>query len=496
MRQALRPYQERAIADVRAALSRGKRRVLLVAPCGAGKTSISAEIIFGAMSKGSRAIFLAHRKELIDQCSRRLDEWDVPHGVVQATHPRWAPHLPVQVASVQTLSNRLKSGALGADARLIIIDESHRALAPTYQEIVSAHEGAAVVGLTATPVRQDGRGLGALYDELVLVAQPGELVAQGFLVEPTVFVGDDPDLRGVGSRNGDFLPEQLAEAMDKPKLVGDVVTNFMRHVGRGRRTVVFACSVAHSKNIVAELEEQGIRAAHIDGGTSVEERDRALADLADGRIEVVSNAMVLVEGWDLPLLDAVILARATKSMCFFIQATGRVLRPHPAKKRALILDHGGNVMRLGWPTAAREWDINDGLKKKRDGGDAGESVRNCPSCGAVSPNSVDECPACGFVWERKAAGEQGSFDTDKTTMLREITAADAPPPAQGAALNALCRWVAIAKLRGMKVQRNGFPGFAAHRFKEKFNRWPTADEMITSLERTRRVVAREAKTDE
>lgn len=482
MRQALRPYQERAIQEVRAALSHGKRRVLLVSPTGSGKTTIASEVIHSAVALGSRSLFLAHRRELIDQCSRRLDEWGVDHGVIQAGHWRWAPQLQVQVACVPTLVNRLASGAIAPDAKLIIVDECHRSTSPSYTQIIQAHPGAAVLGLTATPIRQNGKGLGTLYDHLVLVAQPSELVDEGFLIEPTIFSGEQIDVSGVTVRNGEYVEAELAAAADKPKLVGNVLECWAQHVGRGRRTVLFASGVDHSKHLVETFVAAGIPAAHIDGETPLDERDSALRRLREGELEVVSNVAVLTEGWDLPLLDAVSLVRPTRSLGLYLQCVGRVLRPAPGKAQALVLDHGGNVMRHGWPTSPRTWALDDRASPRADL--AADAVKNCPKCGRCVRAIATACP-CGFVWtvapRKPPEHEEGELRAVDRKSVEESRALR---------LNALAKYVAVAKTKGMQLGPTGFPAWAGHRFRERFGAWPSVAEMIEALARTRSVRAR------
>lgn len=485
MRQQLRPYQIAALQQTRDLIRADKQRILIVAPTGAGKTTIAAEIIHGAVEKGSRVLFLAHRKELIDQCSKRLDEWGVDHGVVQASHWRTRPGMPVQVASVQSYANRIADGRIKADAALIIVDEAHRSMAPSYQRLIAAHPDAVTLGLTATPVRQDGQGLGEIYQELILVAQPDELVRDRFLIEPTIYSGADVDVSGLRRSRHDYLEQDVAKLMDRPKLIGDVVSHHKRIVGRGKRTVVFAASVEHSGHLVASFAAAGIPAAHVDAETTREIRDVRLGQLRSGDIEVLCNVGILTEGWDLPSLDAAILARPTRSIGLYLQMIGRVLRPAPGKARALVLDHGSNVRRMGWPTASREWSLETGMVTKS----TVAAVTNCPSCGRAIVVGTAECPGCKTDVPVKSRPPLEVVDGE----LREIKAEAAPVPATpGEMLSALCGFVVVARRNGMRTDAAGFPGFAAYRFQERFGRWPTATEMVEAMHRTRLVRRKEA----
>ena len=359
----LRPYQVEAVDGVRQHIRSGRRRVLLVAPTGAGKTVIATHIVHASTSLGNRVLFLAHRRELIVQAWKKIVGCTCPvgfdhvrkradgctadastAGVMMASDPRRNPVAPVQVASIDTLRARSKP-----PANLVIVDETHRALARTYQDILASYAESAIVGLTATPYRADGRGLGELYTDMVVVASPRDLIADGFLVEPRVFTvpaADLPELSKVRIKGGDYDAAALSAAVDQSGLVGNIVEHWQRRA-ENRRTVVFAVDVDHSKHIVARFVEAGIAAEHLDGTTPTAERDAILARLEAGVTRVVSNVGVLCEGWDQPSCKCVVLARPTKSLGLFLQMAGASCGR--SNTEALILDHAGNVLEHGLP---------------------------------------------------------------------------------------------------------------------------------------------------
>ncbi len=211
----LRPYQAEAVRQVNEQINAGQRRILIAAATGSGKTTIAGHIINTAASQGSNALFIAHRRELITQAYQRLIEFGLPEhevGILMATDPRRRPAASVQVASIDTLRNRPKP-----KADLVFIDEAHRALANTYRDVSAHYPNSVHLGLTATPYRADGRGLGHAYDELIVVSSPKELIAEGFLVEPRVFTVPDsslPDLSSVRIKRGDYDDKALAEAVN------------------------------------------------------------------------------------------------------------------------------------------------------------------------------------------------------------------------------------------------------------------------------------------
>jgi superfamily II DNA or RNA helicase len=298
----LRPYQEDAVREIRARVGAGVRRLIVVAPTGSGKTTIAAHIIAKAVERGSRVLFMAHRRELITQAYNRLIQLGVPEnqlGVLMGRDRRWRPGAPVQVASVDTLRNRAKPLA-----DIVFVDECHRATAKSYRDIAAYYPDALHLGLTATPFRANGAGLGDAYDDLLLVASPRRLIDEGHLVEPRVFTVPTealPDLSAVRVKRGDYDQRALAEAVDSKTLVGNLVDHWTRHAN-GVRTVAFAVSVAHSEHIAEQFRQAGVAAEHLDGATPTEERDAILGRLESGETRVVSNCGVLCLDADTEIL--------------------------------------------------------------------------------------------------------------------------------------------------------------------------------------------------
>jgi DNA repair protein RadD len=277
----LRPYQDDVIARFNAKVASGTRHILLVAPTGAGKTVIAAAIIAATVRPASvdwsasvtrRVLFLAHRRELILQTSRKLRELGIDHGILL---PGYSARLrePVQVASIATLHARaVRSNTIEMPpADLVIVDEAHHIRARSYERILQAYSNAVVLGLTATPCRGDGRGLGNVFDALVECPPVQELIDGGFLVNTRVYAPSQPDLKGFRVERGDYSEAQLAERVNTDKLVGDIVEHWHRLAER-RKTVVFATGVQHSLHIRDEFCRAGVLAEHIDGKTPIEER--------------------------------------------------------------------------------------------------------------------------------------------------------------------------------------------------------------------------------
>lgn len=463
MSQELRPYQAEAVEALRGKVRAGFKSAVLVAPTGAGKTTIAADIINGAVRRGNRIIFMAHRKELIDQCSARLDAHGIDHGIIKAGNKR-RNSLPVQVASVQTLVNRVKpkSGqeALWTcpyPADLFIIDECHRAQATSYKKCLEAYPNAFVLGLTATPFRTDGRGLGDLFQTLVQVSTPAELTRMGFLVPARVFTTPMlPDFSQLKHKGGEFDQEAVELVMDKAALIGDIYVHWKKHAA-DRKTVIFASSRRHASNILDQFASRGEAIAYVDGETEEAVRDSRLRDLAQGRLRVIVNVGILTEGWDCPDVSCVVLARPTESAGLYLQMAGRALRPAPGKSDCIILDHGGNTLRHGFVTDEREYD----LQGKGKGATDTSSVTVCQECFAV--HNMPACPACGHVNVRKAGTTGEREDPEQQDgELQEIN-------------QDVIRQLEIAFFREALTDqiRFGFkPGYSKAKFFEKFGRWP------------------------
>jgi len=225
-----------------------------------------------------------------------------------------------------------------------ILDEAHRSTSKSFQKLIEEYPDAFVIGLTATPIRSDGKGLGNVYEELVECGSIKSLTEQGYLVKNRIVAPSIPDLQKIRVVAGDYDKGQLDKKMNNPKLVGDIVSHWVKY-GEDRPTVVFASSIAHSKYISNIFNHNGIPSGHIDGVMDEVERERQLQRLKNDEIKVLSNCMVLTEGWDEPKVSCVILARPTKSYAMYLQMIGRSLRPYPNKVDTLIIQQWMNQFR-------------------------------------------------------------------------------------------------------------------------------------------------------
>jgi DNA repair protein RadD len=383
----LRPYQQQAISDLRMAYRSGSAAPLLVAPTGMGKTVVFAAITQAAAARGRQVLILVHRRELIHQASAKLASIGVDHGVIAAGIT--PANASVQVASVQTLIRRLDRTAA---PDLIIIDEAHHAVAGSWRKVIDHWPNSLLLGVTATPVRQDGRGLGSMFDQLVLGPSTAELIATGYLTRARIYAPPPvADLTGIHRRAGDYAIDEAAERMDRPTVTGDAISHYQR-IGAGQPAIAFCCNVKHAEHVCHAFKVAGIRAATLLGTTT--DRDALVARFAAGFIDVLVTVDVVSEGFDCPGAAVAILLRPTQSEGLYLQQIGRVLRPAPGKQAAVVLDHVGNVHRHGFPDDHRNWTLADRERRAGSAGPPPPSVRTCPECfAAFKPAPV--CPCCG-----------------------------------------------------------------------------------------------------
>ena len=409
---SLRPYQTQLLDQIRQSM-RSHRRVCAVMPTGAGKSVVIAAIIHAAAAKGRRVLLLAHRRRLINQLSRTVGSWGIEHDViVPGRHQRGHG---VAVGSVQTVVRRLDK-LLPPD--LIIIDEAHHLTRDNqWGQVVGHWPNAYLIGKTASPQRLDGRGLGEVFDDLVIGPTPQWLTDEGFLARARIFCPpttmDTSKLRKV---RGEFDMREAAAALEQAKIHGDAVEHYLKIVAPG--TALVSCvSVEFADAMAARFNAARIPAKAITGGCSEDDQEQIFDDLGKGVIKVVTYCEMLSEGVDVPSINAAILLRPTASVTMYLQQVGRCLRPKADGSAAIILDHVGNVERHGLPTEERNWTLDGRDKRKRD---AAPSVRMCPRCFAANGTAAQVCSECGheFTTEARELPETAGELVEITAELR------------------------------------------------------------------------------
>lgn len=418
----LRPYQTDAVNRVRQLIHAGKRRILVCAPTGSGKTVLSAYIMDGASRKGSHTAFVVDRVNLIDQTSETFDTYGIDHGVMQASHWRWRPHKLVQLCSAQTLARRQ-----WPESVLDVIDECHTVSAVVKARL--AQNCSTVVGLTATPFTP---GLGKLYDALVNVTTTNALIEQGFLSPYRIFAATEPNMKGVKVVAGEWQEDQAAERA--LEVVGDVVAEYLKH-GEDRKFICSAVNTAHVEELQRQFQAAGILAAAYTYKVSDDERAEIVKEFRkpDSWIRGLITVTAASKGFDVPDIGVVIMARPLrKSLAEHIQFFGRGLRIAEGKKDCIILDHSGNCARFWdeWTTFFEEGclELDDGRKreKKPKAKDEADNFMKCPQCRALHKR-MPYCPVCGHEYPKKQAVAHvaGTLSEliasgDRKTLTRDI----------------------------------------------------------------------------
>lgn len=397
----LRPAQEKAVDETREALSRVSS-VLLRAPCRFGKTVVASFIAQRTTLNKRRIIFGCHRDAILNQVSKTFDKFDIDHGyIVGGVKPD--PFKLAQVASADTLCNRLE--VFDGVAGVLIVDECHLWHTKTRKLIIDTarEKGWRVIGLSATPVRPDGRALSDLFDEMVYGPSEFELIMSGDLAKYRVYAPVDADLKGLKTSGGDYSREDAAERLNKPEIVGDAVKTWRTHA-EGMRTVVYCINRQHGRDVLAAYQAAGVKASYMDGNTPKSEQKTICNALADGEIDVLVSVELLTTGFDLSSLvgrdvpiQCVQLLRPTKSLPLAIQMMMRCMTAQSGE--AIILDHVNMVLNKdgttnhGFPDDDRDWNL-DGKPRAKKAGETPFNVWRCDECFADVRSTKTECPYC------------------------------------------------------------------------------------------------------
>ncbi len=417
-----REYQLKLESNIKQGYSKGNKRALMVSPTGSGKTFTFTYMAHKAWKRGKKIVVICHKESILDQISDTFNVFGIPHGIIKGMRKKDLSQ-PVQICSVQTLTRRLAAGKLSLEADLVIMDEAHHAAAGQWSYLFDYFKGAYFLGATATPCRLDGKGLGELFEFMVLGPTVKELIGLGNLVMPKVFRPAQPiDLSQVGTSMGDFNKRELAIAVNKAKITGDVIANW-QDKAKGLPTVVFCTSIDHCEQVSKEFNLAGHKSSWVDGRMNSDLIANKLKQLGTGEITILCSCNLISEGTDIPAIGCVIQIRPTKSLSLYLQMVGRGLRPCEGKEHCIILDHVDNFQRHGHPAQDREWSLDMTKKKKK-----GIMVKECKHCYAVFiPDEKFKedkcCPECGESLQEEKVKDRmiGKIDGE----LREATEEEA-----------------------------------------------------------------------
>lgn len=441
----LRPKQQFLADEIRDAF-RPYSAVLAVAHTAFGKTILFSYIVASAAAKGRRVLIMAHRQELISQISGALRKFGVDHGIIS---PQYTPNYSrrVQVASIATMNARFKKiPAQYQNFDLVILDEAHHLLATnTFGKVYDLLQRPRILGVTATPERADGRGLGegegGVFQKMVLGPSVRESIEEGYLSNFVVYApATQLDLSGVKTKMGDYDKQALAEQVDKPTVTGDAVREYARRCPT-YPAVVFCVSIEHCKHVAAEFQAAGFDFRVIDGTMDDSLRKSLINGLGKTHLGLVS-CDIISEGTDVPSIACAIFLRPTKSLGLYIQQAGRAIRPVYAegydlstkegrlaalangpKPRAVLLDHAGLTYTHGLIDEPREWTLEGRKRNGRKKKDAEPTVpvTQCKKCFAVF-TPAPACPNCGAPVEIKARKLE-QVDGDLIEITPEMAAA-------------------------------------------------------------------------
>ena len=444
---SLRPDQSTLIDAVRAGFAK-HRSILMVAPTGFGKTVVFCWLANAVAAKQKTVYILVHRDELVEQVSATLKQFHVEHGFVAAGRVS-TPH-QVMVCSVFTLVNRVRDYPV---PDLCIIDEAHHACSgSTWARVLHHYAASYKLGVTATPIRLDGRDLSGQFEALVEGPSVADLIAAGNL-SPYRLYAPPVSLGKLQIRSGDYVKSELVQAVDKPAITGDAVAHYAK-LASGRRALAFCVSLEHASHVASEFQQAGYASARIDGGMDRSARRKLVADFTAGRIQVMTSCDLVSEGFDLPAIECIIGLRPTASLGLCMQQWGRGLRVFPGKEYALILDHAGNAGTHGLPDDDRLWRLGDAKTKTKRRVRQVFSVRTCGRCFAAARPGTMVCPYCQWEWpveSREVLQKAGELVEVKDVDRAKIEARREVGMAKG--LDAL---VALEKQRGYR------PGWALH----------------------------------
>lgn len=353
----LREYQIKGISDIENDW-KNCRSILFQMPTGTGKTTLFCEIarkFTTELYPNKKVLIITHRTELVEQTfNRLLNDFHLASGIISANYIG-IQSSPIQIASIQTLVRR--SEHQKDIFSLVIIDEAHHALASTYKKLWEFYPSSKFLGVTATPIRTNGDGFVDLFDKLITSDSIKWFIKNNHLSDIKYFASHAPDVSNIKIKAGDYDETELSEVMQDKAVMADLVQSYIDFTP-GKKIIVFAVNRTHSAKIVEKYNSSGYPAKLIDSLTPKDERQDIVNDFRNNKFKILCNVNIFTEGFDCPDVDAVQLARPTKSLTLFLQQVGRCMRPHENKQYGIVLDNAGLWKEHGLPKMDRNWSLN------------------------------------------------------------------------------------------------------------------------------------------
>jgi superfamily II DNA or RNA helicase len=459
----LRHHQELAIRQVRESIISGRKRPIIAAPTSFGKTIVAGSILKSCQDKGKKGFFFCDRIQLIEQSIATFKQMGIDFGVRQSEHELSNPGAPIQICSIQTIAAMVnKHGRYIPDFDLAIVDEAHSQYS-IIKDIIGQFNNVPIIGLTATPY---SKGLGKLYNNLLVPIEPRELLNKGYLCPVKYFGGAHIDMSKIGSKNpNEFKSADINRETKEQSgiLVGCIIDNWLKH-GENSQTIAFSPTKAHSRDLVRRFIESGISAEHIDCDFSQEDRQALFEAHDKGEFKVLSCSRLLNTGYDAPRVRCVIDCFPTKSVTTWVQRAGRIMRLSEGKEYAIYLDHASNFERFGYPEdiVPDHLDTGDKTTSERELTREKKEVKTCecPKCYQLMSGIV--CKACG-----NALYARNTEVLDDGSDLVELGGKAANKTISREVKERFYGdLIMISREKGYKV------GWAANKYKQRFGVWP------------------------
>lgn len=453
----LRQDQLNNIDQLADSVRAGYRRVVLQAPCGAGKTAISSEISKRALNKGKNVLFCTNRRDLAHQTYDKYTQYGLGEEIgfiLSGEKSRLSK--PIQICTYQTYIQRLKLGdgefsSWFHNADIVFAEECHNLGAITYSNIINLYGNKVVIGLSATPAGSQGKGLGHIFQKIIQGLSSKELIKLGNLVPMEYYAPSKIDFQ-------EFKKQQCENPGDKPRYIGDVFENWAKYAG-GKSTLIFARNIKHSLWAKEKFEKQGVIIDHIDYHTTDDERERIYKDFESKKTQVLTNVGMCTEGSDFPWVEAIVIMKNIGRLSRYIQIAGRGMRPFPGKEKCILIDHTGCVDKHKYVEDDVVWSL-DGKKpavSKKYKKDKEKKIIVCEMC--CFEFSGKRCPQC-MTWVKKYGKKELFIEGELKLIKGTKDFAEAYKK----------KWWSM--LEWQRQQKGYKPGWTSNQFKSKFKVFP------------------------